>query len=106
MEPFGPGLETASEGTLLTLAASTASGGAGGAGLLAALTLPLLVAAGMSAFDTADGGRPRSPLPVLVVVWRGAALLWRLGGFEHRHGRAVPGTASTISSPDGPASAT
>ena len=167
---FGLGLETASEVTLLTLAASTASGGEGGAGLLAALTLPLLFAAGMSAFDTADGvlmsaaysWSNRHPARRLfyniattaatvtvagfiasvylagvvadgfgvtalegyaglaeefellgyvivgffVLVWVGAALLWRLGGFEHRHARAAPGTASTISSPDGPASAT
>jgi high-affinity nickel-transport protein len=53
---FGLGLETASEVTLLTLSASTAStAGTSGAPLWAALTLPLLFAAGMSAFDTADG---------------------------------------------------
>jgi high-affinity nickel-transport protein len=55
---FGLGLETASEVTLLTLSAATASSAGGSAGtapLLAALTLPLLFAAGMSAFDTADG---------------------------------------------------
>lgn len=53
---FGLGLETASEVTLLTLSATTA-GAAGGSGtaLLAAITLPLLFASGMSAFDTADG---------------------------------------------------
>ncbi len=152
---FGLGLETASEVTLLTLSASTAStagGAAGGAPLLAALTLPLLFAAGMSAFDTADGvlmsvaysWSNRSPARRLfyniattaatvtvagfiaavylagvladdlgvralaglagianefellgyiivgffVAVWGGAALLWRLGGFETRH--AVP----------------
>jgi high-affinity nickel-transport protein len=50
---FGLGLETASEVTLLTLAASTAQ--AGGLTLLSTLTLPLLFAAGMSAFDTCDG---------------------------------------------------
>lgn len=50
---FGLGLETASEVTLLTLAASTAR--AGGMPLMATLSLPLLFAAGMSAFDTADG---------------------------------------------------
>jgi high-affinity nickel-transport protein len=50
---FGLGLETASEVTLLTLAASTAQ--AGGMSLIATLSLPLLFAAGMSAFDTADG---------------------------------------------------
>jgi nickel/cobalt transporter (NiCoT) family protein len=50
---FGLGLETASEVTLLTLSASTAQ--AGGIGLLATLSLPLLFAAGMSAFDTCDG---------------------------------------------------
>jgi nickel/cobalt transporter (NiCoT) family protein len=49
---FGLGLETASEVTLLTLSASTASSGALPA--LAVLTLPLLFAAGMSAFDTLD----------------------------------------------------
>lgn len=49
---FGLGLETASEVTLLTLTASAASGGALPA--LAVLTLPLLFAAGMSAFDTFD----------------------------------------------------
>jgi high-affinity nickel-transport protein len=168
---FGLGLETASEVTLLTLSATTAStagGTAGGAPLLAALTLPLLFAAGMSAFDTFDGvlmsvaysWSNRNPARRLfyniattaatvtvagfiasvylagvlvdglgmtalagyaglaerfellgylivgffVVVWGGAALLWRLGGFEHRH--RPPATASTISKPDGPASAT
>ena len=50
---FGLGLETASEVTLLTLSASTAQ--AGQIGLLATLSLPLLFAAGMSAFDTCDG---------------------------------------------------
>jgi high-affinity nickel-transport protein len=49
---FGLGLETASEVTLLSLQASTASQGAVPA--LAVLTLPLLFAAGMSAMDTAD----------------------------------------------------
>jgi HoxN/HupN/NixA family high-affinity nickel-transporter len=49
---FGLGLETASEITLLSLSASTAASGALPA--LAALTLPLLFAAGMSAFDTCD----------------------------------------------------
>lgn len=49
---FGLGLETASEVTLLALSASTAA--QGGLPLLAVLTLPLLFAAGMSAFDTAD----------------------------------------------------
>jgi high-affinity nickel-transport protein len=50
---FGLGLETASEVTLLTLSASTAQ--AGGIGLLATMSLPMLFAAGMSAFDTCDG---------------------------------------------------
>jgi high-affinity nickel-transport protein len=49
---FGLGLETASEVTLLALSASAASHG--GLPVLAVLTLPLLFAAGMSAFDTAD----------------------------------------------------
>ncbi|HLL64887.1 MAG TPA: HoxN/HupN/NixA family nickel/cobalt transporter [Micromonosporaceae bacterium] len=49
---FGLGLETASEITLLSLSASTASGG--GLPVLATLSLPLLFAAGMSAFDTGD----------------------------------------------------
>jgi high-affinity nickel-transport protein len=49
---FGLGLETASEVTLLALSASTAA--QGGLPALAVLTLPLLFAAGMSAFDTAD----------------------------------------------------
>ncbi|HET9655072.1 MAG TPA: HoxN/HupN/NixA family nickel/cobalt transporter [Kineosporiaceae bacterium] len=49
---FGLGLETASEVTLLTLSASTAS--AGQLPVVALLTLPLLFAAGMSAMDTAD----------------------------------------------------
>jgi high-affinity nickel-transport protein len=48
---FGLGLETASEVTLLALSASASHGGLP---LLAVLTLPLLFAAGMSAFDTAD----------------------------------------------------
>ena len=150
---FGLGLETASEVTLLTLSATTAStasgAGAGGAApLVAALTLPLLFAAGMSAFDTFDGvlmsiaysWSNRSPARRLfyniattaatvtvagfiaavylagvladdlgmtalagfagiaddfellgylivgffVLVWGGAALLWRFGGFEDR----------------------
>ena len=53
---FGLGLETASEITLLALSASAASHGSHGSGLptLAVLSLPLLFAAGMSAFDTAD----------------------------------------------------
>ena len=49
---FGLGLETASEVALLNLSASTAAGGA--LPLLAAATLPLLFAAGMSALDTCD----------------------------------------------------
>jgi high-affinity nickel-transport protein len=49
---FGLGLETASEVTLLTLSASTATNGTLPA--LAVLTLPLLFAAGMSALDTFD----------------------------------------------------
>jgi high-affinity nickel-transport protein len=49
---FGLGLETASEVTLLALSASTAS--QSGLPVMAVLTLPLLFAAGMSAFDTAD----------------------------------------------------
>jgi nickel/cobalt transporter (NiCoT) family protein len=153
---FGLGLETASEVTLLTLSASTASSAstAGGAPLLAALTLPVLFAAGMSAFDTADGllmgiaysWSNRSPARRLfyniattaatvtvagfiaavylagvladdlgvtalagfasiaddfellgylivgffVLVWGGAALLWRVGGFERRSAPATP----------------
>jgi high-affinity nickel-transport protein len=50
---FGLGLESASEITLLALSASTASNGSG-LPILAVLSLPLLFAAGMSAFDTAD----------------------------------------------------
>ncbi|MFE2427282.1 HoxN/HupN/NixA family nickel/cobalt transporter [Streptomyces sp. NPDC059373] len=50
---FGLGLETASEVTLLALSASTASHRSG-LPTLAVLSLPLLFAAGMSAFDTAD----------------------------------------------------
>ena len=49
---FGLGLETASEVALLSLSASTAATGA--LPLLAATTLPLLFAAGMSALDTCD----------------------------------------------------
>jgi high-affinity nickel-transport protein len=49
---MGLGLETASEITLLSLSASTAVGG--DLPLYAVLSLPLLFAAGMSAFDTAD----------------------------------------------------
>ena len=49
---FGLGLETASEVTLLSLSASTAT--RGGLPVLAILSLPLLFAAGMSAFDTGD----------------------------------------------------
>jgi high-affinity nickel-transport protein len=50
---FGLGLETASEIALLSLAANAAQSGA--LPLLATLSLPLLFAAGMSAFDTCDG---------------------------------------------------
>lgn len=50
---FGLGLETASEVALLTLSATTARAGA--VPLAATLSLPLLFAAGMSAFDTCDG---------------------------------------------------
>ncbi|HEV7755672.1 MAG TPA: HoxN/HupN/NixA family nickel/cobalt transporter [Mycobacteriales bacterium] len=50
---FGLGLETASEVALLSLSASAAQ--AGGVSVLATLSLPLLFAAGMSAFDTCDG---------------------------------------------------
>jgi len=49
---MGLGLETASEVTLLALSASSAAAGA--LSLLAVLSLPLLFAAGMSMFDTAD----------------------------------------------------
>jgi nickel/cobalt transporter (NiCoT) family protein len=49
---MGLGLETASEITLLALSASSAAGGA--LSVLAVLSLPLLFAAGMSTFDTAD----------------------------------------------------
>jgi high-affinity nickel-transport protein len=49
---MGLGLETASEVTLLALAASTAAGGQ--LPVAAVLSLPLLFAAGMSTFDTAD----------------------------------------------------
>ncbi|MCX4409571.1 HoxN/HupN/NixA family nickel/cobalt transporter [Streptomyces sp. NPDC059837] len=50
---FGLGLETASEVTLLALSASTAAHSSG-LPILAVLSLPLLFAAGMSAFDTVD----------------------------------------------------
>ncbi len=150
---FGLGLETASEVTLLSLSASAAAGGALPA--LAALTLPVLFAAGMSAFDTCDGLlmtrayswafsntarklyynlattgltvavamfvgivylagllvqqlHVRGPaaafaaignhfellgyliVGVFVTVWAGAALTWRLGGFERRYGKERP----------------
>jgi high-affinity nickel-transport protein len=49
---MGLGMETASEVTLLSLSASTAV--TGRLPLYAVLSLPLLFAAGMSAFDTAD----------------------------------------------------
>jgi high-affinity nickel-transport protein len=163
---FGLGLETASEVTLLTLSATTASSAGGASGtapLVAALTLPLLFAAGMSAFDTFDGvlmsvaysWSNRSPARRLfyniattaatvtvagfiacvylagvladdfgvtalagvagiadefellgylivgffVVVWGGAALLWRFGGFEDRDraGVADPAVATVES---------
>src|SRR5258708_8740015 len=58
---FGLGLETASEVTLLSLSASTAASGALPA--LAALTLPLLFAAGLLPVDTCDSlpiARPHS----------------------------------------------
>jgi HoxN/HupN/NixA family high-affinity nickel-transporter len=150
---FGLGLETASEVTLLSLSASTAATGALPA--LAVLTLPLLFAAGMSAFDTCDSllmtrayswafAHPARKLyynvattgmtvaaalfvgtvylagllaghahvggPVaayasianhfellgyvivglFVVTWAGAALTWRLAGFERRYGKGRP----------------
>jgi high-affinity nickel-transport protein len=50
---FGLGLETATEVAFLGLSASAAQ--AGGVSWLATLSLPLLFAAGMSAFDTCDG---------------------------------------------------
>jgi high-affinity nickel-transport protein len=50
---FGLGLETASEVALLGLSASAAQ--ASGVSWVATLSLPLLFAAGMSAFDTCDG---------------------------------------------------
>ncbi|MFM9499665.1 HoxN/HupN/NixA family nickel/cobalt transporter [Streptomyces galilaeus] len=49
---FGLGLETASEVTLLSLSGTAAH--SSGLPLLAVLSLPLLFAAGMSAFDTVD----------------------------------------------------
>ncbi len=49
---MGLGLETASEITLLSLSAATAV--SGGAPFAALVSLPLLFAAGMSTFDTAD----------------------------------------------------
>jgi high-affinity nickel-transport protein len=147
---FGLGLETASEVTLLSLSASTAASGALPA--LAALTLPVLFAAGMSAFDTCDSvlmarayswafSHPARRLyysvattgmtvvvaafvgsvylagllarelhvtgvvaayaaigdhfellgyfivAIFVLAWAGAALTWRLAGFERRYGR-------------------
>ncbi len=50
---FGLGLETASEIALLSLSAASAASGR--LPVLASLALPLLFAAGMSAFDTGDG---------------------------------------------------
>ena len=164
---FGLGLETASEVTLLTLSATTASSAGGASGtapLVAALTLPLLFAAGMSAFDTFDGvlmsvaysWSNRSPARRLfyniattaatvtvagfiacvylagvladdfgvtalagfagiadefellgylivgffVVVWGGAALLWRFGGFEDRdRAESVDPPMATVTPP-------
>lgn len=49
---MGLGLETASEVTLLAMTASATTGG--DVSLMAVLSLPLLFAAGMSTFDTAD----------------------------------------------------
>jgi high-affinity nickel-transport protein len=49
---MGLGMETASEVTLLSLSASTAAGGR--LPIMGVLSLPLLFAAGMSTFDTAD----------------------------------------------------
>jgi high-affinity nickel-transport protein len=148
---FGLGLETASEVTLLSLSASTAANGA--LPTLAVLTLPLLFAAGMSAFDTCDSllmtrayswafahparklyynvattgmtvavalfvgtvylarllashAHVRGPVAayasiadhfellgyiivgVFVATWAGAALTWRLAGFERRYGKS------------------
>ncbi len=147
---FGLGLETASEVTLLSLSASTAASGA--LPSLAALTLPVLFAAGMSAFDTCDSvlmarayswafshparrlyysvattamtvviaffvgtvylagllvrelhvGGPITAyagigdhfellgyfiVGVFVAAWAGAALTWRLAGFDRRYGK-------------------
>lgn len=147
---FGLGLETASEVTLLSLSASTATAGALPA--MAVLTLPLLFAAGMSALDTVDsllmtrayswafrnparrlyynlattgmtvvvaflvgtvylagllvdqthvGGPVASYAAIgeqfevlgyvivglFLVAWLGAALTWRLAGFDRRYGK-------------------
>jgi high-affinity nickel-transport protein len=49
---FGLGLDTASEVVLMALSAGAANGGLPAPAVLA---LPLLFAAGMTAFDTADG---------------------------------------------------
>ncbi|SDX88606.1 high-affinity nickel-transport protein [Modestobacter sp. DSM 44400] len=77
---FGLGLETASEVTLLTLSASTAQ--AGGLSLLAVLSLPLLFAAGMSAFDTCDG-----VLMSLAYSWSAGHPARRLTTTSRRPGR-------------------
>jgi high-affinity nickel-transport protein len=154
---FGLGLETASEVTLLTLSATAVASGT--VSLLAALSLPLLFAAGMSTFDTCDGllmswayawsGRNTARklyynivttwatvavaavissvylagvlvdyagwsflggyaaladhfevlgyviVGFFVLMWGGAALLWRLGGFERRYANLTVSTPGT-----------
>jgi high-affinity nickel-transport protein len=79
---FGLGLETASEVTLLTLSASTAR--AGGLPLLATLSLPLLFAAGMSAFDTCDG------------LLMSLAYSWSAGNAARRLYYNIATTAATV----------
>ena len=79
---FGLGLETASEVTLLTLSASTAQ--AGGLPLVGTLSLPLLFAAGMSAFDTCDG------------VLMSLAYSWSAGNPVRRLYYNIATTAATV----------
>lgn len=110
---FGLGLETASEVSLLALSASSVASGR--LPLSAALTLPLLFAAGMATFDTLDGllmsrmyalpqkgsGRHAAfavaMTALTVVVAAGVGLVYLAGLL---HGLGVPGTATIAGAAD------
>lgn len=110
---MGLGMETASEVTLLALSASTAAGGQ--LPVLGVLSLPLLFAAGMSTFDTADSlimtrlysWSARSPVRTLffnivtttmtVAIALFIALVYLSGVLGEVTGSSVLGTVGSIS---------